>query len=149
MADSFAKMVSIGLQYGVPIETIVTQLKHMRYQPMGYTGDSDIPNASSITDFIAQWFRKLFLDLEVKAVKLPFDNTQPPNEKTESGTILKSDSLEQENNNHTTLNDGSRGIFKEELGFSGETCPECGSASMIQNGKCLKCVNCGATTGCS
>lgn len=153
MADSFAKMVSIGLQYGVPIETIVSQLRHMRFQPMGYTGDNDITNASSITDFIAQWFKKLFLDQEVKAVKLPFESVTPAQEeektKDEAVSMVQSDLLEKENGHGKPADGGSKGIFKEELGFSGETCPECGSASMVQNGKCLKCVNCGATTGCS
>jgi len=154
MADSFAKMVSIGLQYGVPVETIVSQLKHMRYQPMGYTGDSDIPNVSSITDFIAQWLKKLFLDQEVKAVKLPFDGTLTQDKEVLTKQPNQPSFLEDENGGHkaqviSPKSDGQDKIFKEELGFSGETCPECGSASMVQNGKCLKCVNCGATTGCS
>lgn len=143
MADSFAKMVSIGMQYGVPVDTIVKQLRHMRFQPMGFTGDSDIPNVSSITDFIAIWLKKLFVDMEAKAVKLPFDNLQ---------TISKDEGKqkdEQESINAAESPKQNQSIFKEELGFSGETCPECGSASMVQNGKCLKCMNCGATTGCS
>lgn len=133
MADSFAKMVSIGLQYGVPVETIISQMKHMRYQPMGFTGDNDITNVSSISDFIAQWFEKKFLESGMKAVKLPFNG-----------------STAQEEAPAQAVADGKqKSIFKEELGFSGETCPECGMASMVINGKCYKCVNCGATTGCS
>lgn len=138
MADSFAKLVSIGLQYGVPIETIVSQLKHMRYQPMGFTGDNDISNCSSISDFIAQWFEKKFLESGMKAVELPFDASEENNEEdsTESSSQHKVETKQQS-------------IFSEDLGYSGETCPECGMASMVINGKCYKCVNCGATTGCS
>jgi len=138
MADSFAKLVSVGLQYGVPVETIVSQLKHMRYQPMGFTGDNDISSCSSISDFIAQWFEKKFLESGMKAVELPFDGEaeKKPNTRIEDEHGQKNELTQQS-------------IFSEELGYSGETCPECGMASMVINGKCYKCVNCGATTGCS
>lgn len=140
MADSFAKMVSIGLQYGVPVETIVSQLRHMRFAPMGFTGDSDVTNASSISDFIAQWFQKKFLEEKTKAIELPFfkENTKREHEEAANLPIEMPD---------TNLDDLKSHSGK--LGFSGEMCLECGSAAMVQNGKCLKCVNCGATTGCS
>lgn len=144
MADSFAKMTSIGLQYGVPIETIVRQLRHMRFQPMGFTGDSDISNVSSISDFIALWFEKKFLDGGVQAMKLPFEQDEKSEKPDlpETATLAVSEKTKEKPNTQAS-------IFKQELGFSGETCPECGSSSMIQNGKCHKCMNCGATTGCS
>lgn len=141
MADSFAKLVSIGLQYGVPVETIVSQLRHMRYQPMGFTGDGDVANVSSISDFIAQWFEKKFLESGMKAVELPFDGSE---EKTEQNTAVRVAEIETKGSDLK-----QQSIFSEELGFSGETCPECGMASMVVNGHCYKCVNCGATTGCS
>ncbi len=149
MADSFAKMVSIGLQYGVPIETIVAQLRHMRFQPLGFTGDADIKNASSISDFTAQWFEKMFLDGGLKAVTLPFESSQEPivdkeDEKLQTKMNAKvSKEAEMEDRPQTPE------LFKKDMGFSGEMCPECGLATMVQNGHCLKCVNCGATTGCS
>lgn len=146
MADSFAKMVSIGLQYGVPIETIVSQLRHMRFQPMGFTGDSDIPNASSISDFIAQWFDKMFLGDGLKAMHLPFEDNNNSNTKPENSIAEMSNISEEDDKTDINL---SKNLFTESLGFSGEMCPECGMASMVQNGKCLKCMNCGATTGCS
>jgi ribonucleoside-diphosphate reductase alpha chain len=143
MADSFAKMVSIGLQYGVPIETIVSQLRHMRFQPMGFTGDSDVSNASSISDFIAQWFDKMFLGDGLKAMRLPFNEN---NNKDGGDATAISNTPEEDDQIESTP---PPNLFTESLGFSGEMCPECGMASMVQNGKCLKCVNCGATTGCS
>jgi ribonucleoside-diphosphate reductase alpha chain len=142
MADSFAKMASIGLQYGVPVETIVSQLKHSRFQPMGFTGDSDISNVSSIADFIARWLEQKFLADGAVAMKLPFQDEKIP----EQTTQIKMEKKEVPEEKLT----GKQGdIFGEELGYSGETCPDCGSNAMVQNGKCHKCVNCGATTGCS
>ena len=142
MADSFAKMVSIGLQYGVPIETIISQLKHMRFQPMGYTGDPDVQSASSISDYIAQWFQKKFLEDKTKAVELPFEKEK---ESDENGHEAEQLFLKQAQSEPP----GNLGDLNARLGFSGEMCPECGSASMVINGKCQKCLNCGATTGCS
>ena len=141
ITDSFAKMVSIGLQYGVPIETIVSQLRHMRFSPMGYTGDSDIPNVSSIPDFIAQWLDKRFIQ-NGQTIKLPFvemdkERVKPQKIESQESAVLDNPTSSKE-----------RTVF-EDLGFSGEMCPECGMATMVQNGKCLKCANCGATTGCS
>ena len=147
MADSFAKMVSIGLQYGVPIETIVSQLRHMRFQPLGFTGDSDIKNASSISDFTAQWFEKMFLDGGLKAMTLPFEG-DPIIDKEDEVLQTK---LNAKVSKEAEMEDQPQAgeLFKKDLGFSGEMCSECGLATMVQNGHCLKCVNCGATTGCS
>lgn len=144
MADSFAKMASIGLQYGVPIETIIRQLKHTRFSPMGFTGDNDIPNVSSVADFIAKWLEKKFVSGEIKALRLPFEDTNAPadEKQTEMG-------LSEEEKIMSSPDLVSQPPLTEELGFSGDTCSECGSNMMVQNGKCLKCVNCGATTGCS
>jgi ribonucleoside-diphosphate reductase alpha chain len=155
MADSFAKMVSVGLQYGVPIETIVSQLRHMRFQPMGFTGDSDISNAASLPDFIAQWFEKMFLTGGLQAVQLPFTGDKIEDKedavfgqdeklktKLEAEKVAKQIDEEEKSLKASSL-------FKEGMGFSGEMCSECGLATMVQNGHCLKCVNCGATTGCS
>ncbi len=144
MADSFAKMVSIGLQYGVPVDTIVSQLRHMRFAPMGFTGDGDVTNASSISDFLAQWFEKKFLDEKVKAIELPFFKKTDENSETKVKDIDIQGELILGDNPLKDLQKQS-----EKLGFSGEMCPECGAMTMVVNGKCLKCINCGATTGCS
>jgi len=140
MADSFAKMVSVGLQYGVPVETIVSQLRHMRFQPMGFTGDSDITSASSISDFIAQMLENKFLK-GGEAIKLPFEERQ-----LEKPAPTKDDKV---TTSQMTLKDKPGESLSARLGFSGEMCPECGLATMVANGKCYKCLNCGATTGCS
>lgn len=108
---------------------------------MGFTGDADIPNVSSVSDLLARWLEIKFVAGGVKAMKLPFgDATGEKKEETDKEVIIDS---EQDAKTQTKLS------LSEELGYSGETCPECGSNMMVQNGKCHKCVNCGATTGCS
>ncbi|MDQ1742924.1 MAG: ribonucleoside-diphosphate reductase alpha chain, partial [Pseudonocardiales bacterium] len=57
--DAFSVAISIGLQYGVPLETFVTKFTNMRFEPAGMTDDSDIRMAASVMDYI---FRRLALD---------------------------------------------------------------------------------------
>src|ERR1700710_2105755 len=57
--DAFSIAVSIGLQYGVPLETFVSKFVNMRFEPAGMTDDPDIRMAQSMMDYI---FRRLALD---------------------------------------------------------------------------------------
>src|SRR5690606_16225324 len=62
--DAFSIAVSIGLQYGVPLETYVSKFTNLRFEPAGLTDDADVRMAQSIMDYI---FRRLALDY------LPFE----------------------------------------------------------------------------
>ncbi|MPZ74669.1 MAG: hypothetical protein GEU74_15870, partial [Nitriliruptorales bacterium] len=57
--DAFAISVSLGLQYGVPLETYVSKLMNMRFEPAGMTDDSEVKFATSIVDYI---FRRLAIE---------------------------------------------------------------------------------------
>ena len=57
--DAFSIAVSIGLQYGVPLETYVSKFTNLRFEPAGLTDDADVRMAQSIMDYI---FRRLALD---------------------------------------------------------------------------------------
>ena len=63
--DAFSIAVSIGLQYGVPLETYVSKFTNLRFEPAGLTDDPDVRMAQSIMDYI---FRRLALDY------MPFDD---------------------------------------------------------------------------
>ena len=43
----------------------------------------------------------------------------------------------------------SRVVMARQSGFAGDPCDDCGQLMMVRNGTCLKCMNCGATSGCS
>ncbi|MCQ4082971.1 vitamin B12-dependent ribonucleotide reductase [Streptomyces sp. RB6PN25] len=64
MMDAFSIAVSVGMQYGVPLETYVSKFTNMRFEPAGLTDDPDVRMAQSIVDYI---FRRLALDF------LPFE----------------------------------------------------------------------------
>ena len=53
--NAFMISVSLGLQYGVPLEVYVSKFAHMRFEPSGQTNDADIRVAKSIVDYIFRW----------------------------------------------------------------------------------------------
>src|SRR6187431_943165 len=61
LMNSFMISVSLGLQYGVPLEVYVSKFSHMRFEPSGMTNDPDIRAAKSIVDYIFRWMGKKFL----------------------------------------------------------------------------------------
>ena len=66
LMNSFMISVSLGLQYGVPLEVYVSKFSHMRFEPSGLTNDSDIRVAKSLVDYIFRWIGKKFLDTETQ-----------------------------------------------------------------------------------
>src|SRR4029078_8061010 len=62
--DAFSIAISVGLQYGVPLDTYIGKFTNMRFEPAGMTDDPDIRMAASVVDYI---FRRLALDF------LPFE----------------------------------------------------------------------------
>jgi len=61
LMDTIGTLTSMALQYGVPLDALVTKFTHMRFEPSGWTGNPDIPMAKSITDYIFRWLGIQFL----------------------------------------------------------------------------------------
>ena len=66
MMNSFATAISISLQYGVPLETLVRKFAYMRFDPEGITTNPEIPFAKSMPDYIMRWLASRFLDADVQ-----------------------------------------------------------------------------------
>src|SRR5205823_826321 len=66
MMNSFATAISIALQYGVPLETLVRKFSYMRFEPEGITGNPEIPFAKSMPDYIMRWLASRFLDTDAQ-----------------------------------------------------------------------------------
>jgi ribonucleoside-diphosphate reductase alpha chain len=66
MMNSFATSISIALQYGVPLETLVQKFSYMRFDPEGITGNPEIPFAKSMPDYIMRWLASRFLDTDAQ-----------------------------------------------------------------------------------
>ena len=63
--DSFAVMVSMALQYGVPLDAMVNKFRNVHFEPFGVTQCKDIPFAQSIIDYIFRWIEIRFMNKEV------------------------------------------------------------------------------------
>jgi ribonucleoside-diphosphate reductase alpha chain len=61
LMDSLGTAVSVALQYGVPVESLVNKFAHQRFEPMGMTTNSDIPFAKSLVDYIFRWLGMQFI----------------------------------------------------------------------------------------
>ena len=62
MMNAFATAISIGLQYGVPLEVFVRKFSYMRFDPEGITNNPEIPFAKSMPDYIMRWLASRFID---------------------------------------------------------------------------------------
>src|SRR4029450_4598194 len=65
MMNAFATAISLGLQYGVPLETFVRKFAYMRFEPEGYTGNPEIPFAKSMPDYIMRWVASRYGDADL------------------------------------------------------------------------------------
>ena len=165
--DAFSIAVSIGLQYGVPLETFVEKFANQRFEPAGMTDDADIRMAQSVMDYI---FRRLALDY------LPFDSRSAlgiysaaeraralesgeytPDEKPVAITapVKKAESKKQEVKIEkapieTSTVGSSMELFEKMAGVKSDAplCMTCG-VKMRMAGSCFVCEGCGNTSGCS
>jgi ribonucleoside-diphosphate reductase alpha chain len=67
LMDTFATAISLSLQYGVPLRDLVNKFAHVRFEPSGFTGNTEIPIAKSTIDYIFRWLGSRFLSEEDKA----------------------------------------------------------------------------------
>ncbi len=137
LMDAFATAISIALQYGVPLRTLVDKFSHTRFEPSGFTNNPEIPIAKSITDYIFRWLASKFLSRE---------------DKQAAGVVMRDEGPAAVEERPANGNGGEAGGTVAHLSFlyqqDAPSCQECG-AIMVRNGTCYKCLNCGSTSGCS
>ena len=138
--DSFATTCSLALQYGVPLQVLVEKFTHTRFEPSGFTNNPQVPYAKSIMDYIFRYLASRFLSAEeAKAVGVQIEvapSTVLPPPPEVGAPVQMSNSPARE---------GSLVDIEDQ---DAPVCFDCGSL-MVRNGACYKCLNCGATSGCS
>ena len=153
LMDTVGALVSVALQSGVPLETLVRKFSHTRFEPSGWTGNPDIPFASSILDYVFRWMGNRYLpsdDADVAAAqgRLPISGAAIG--KAPEGAAAQAESadvpLHLTNQPLPQQPENATGAFQNQL--DAPPCPDCGSV-MVRNGSCYRCFNCGATSGCS
>jgi ribonucleoside-diphosphate reductase alpha chain len=143
LMDNFATMISMSLQYGVPLKILCEKFSHTRFEPSGFTGNPEIPIAKSITDYIFRWLSLKFLPQEDGAAVQPYlPGTEPAGPKRAAEKTVEAKPLPPSSNGAEPRN----GTIQRET--DAPPCPTCGSIT-VRNGACYKCMNCGSTTGCS
>jgi ribonucleoside-diphosphate reductase alpha chain len=160
LMDTIGTLVSLALQYGVPVEAMVKKFAHTRFEPSGFTKNPDIRNAKSIPDYIFRWMGNQFIPGYREAnnpnsgqQELPIKEIQEIEKKTLNKPVADlavnedSPNIPHHRLNRTTIEtDSSELVIRFRDGL---TCPECGSSKIKHTGSCATCLNCGASLGCS
>ena len=151
--DSFATAISIALQHGVPLHVLIEKFKGTRFEPAGFTGNQEIPIATSIMDYLFRWLAIRFpaegpgrgerhpaaraAQLDLPKVPLLSNGDMKGGDSDAGGTspTIPVEVVEQRRTTWVQEPDAP-------------PCHECGTL-MVRNGACHKCQNCGATSGCS
>jgi ribonucleoside-diphosphate reductase alpha chain len=171
MMNSFATAISISLQYGVPLETLVQKFCYMRFDPEGITSNPEIPFAKSMPDYIMRWLASRFLDTdtqeelgiltpEVRARKAAQEAAQSVIGSDTAGPSAAEDKPSA--SAPKASGGGNGGTSAPSASFTdtppvvparlqgldlGPACSQCGGM-MQRTGSCYTCSSCGNNTGC-
>ena len=173
MMNSFATAISIALQYGVPLETLVRKFSYMRFEPEGITGNPEIPFAKSMPDYIMRWLASRFLDVdvqedlgiltpEVRARKAAQEAVQSVSVSDTAGPSAEAEHESADTPQASGGNGGNGGTNAPTTALTdtppvvpvvmqgldlGPACGQCGGM-MQRTGSCYTCSSCGNNTGC-
>ncbi|HLB21243.1 MAG TPA: vitamin B12-dependent ribonucleotide reductase [Solirubrobacteraceae bacterium] len=171
MMNSFATAISIALQYGVPLETLVQKFSYMRFEPEGITQNTEIPFAKSMPDYIMRWLASRFLDVDaqeelgiltpqVRARKAAQEAAQSVSSSDTAGPVAAEEA--EGAPRASGANGGNGGASAAAASFTdtppvvparlqgldlGPACGQCGGM-MQRTGSCYTCSSCGNNTGC-
>ncbi len=169
LMNAFATAISIGLQYGVPLEDFVRKFSYMRFEPEGITTNPEIPFAKSMPDYIMRWLASRFIDdtdyLEqlgiltdaVRAKKeaqqaFPIEDTNGHSSGEGNGNGSPDDEAKanRESKPATAALTDTPPVVPAKMGADlelGPACDQCGGM-MQRTGSCYTCSSCGNNTGC-
>ena len=172
MMNSFATSISIALQYGVPLETLVQKFSYMRFEPEGITQNPEIPFAKSMPDYIMRWLASRFLDADTQeelGILTPEVRARKAAEDAASSLGAETAGPANGANGHAAepgadappappeptavaptraLTDAPPVVPARLAGLDlGPACNQCGGM-MQRTGSCYTCSSCGNNTGC-
>jgi ribonucleoside-diphosphate reductase alpha chain len=158
--NALAISISVGLQYGVPLEEFVEAFTFFRFEPSGMVqGHDRVKSATSILDFVFRDLAITYLGRDDLAHVTPEPAaTTVGNAVEEAPTFDRDDHVSEDDLKLIRASAGVGGSStpvqdrREEAklkGYAGEACPECANFTLVRNGTCMKCDTCATTTGCS
>ncbi len=133
--DAFGTAISMCLQYGVPISTLIDKFCHSRFEPSGFTKNPEIPYAKSLVDYIFRWLDLTFPDGRNNTVQILQPNPKLTEPKPAIVTAAAPSGV------------GAPAQFKD-MQSDAPPCDKCGAIT-VRNGACYRCFNCGNSMGCS
>jgi ribonucleoside-diphosphate reductase alpha chain len=161
MMNAYAIAVSIGLQYGVPVEEYVDAFTFFKFEPAGFVQSHErIKSASSIIDFV-------WRDIGINYIgRDDLAHVTPDESENTSVGVAQVPVVNVSNQITVNVADASDAVLEKvvaqvkaalpdrrtiakQSGYTGDSCGNCASFTMVRNGTCLKCESCGETTGCS
>jgi ribonucleoside-diphosphate reductase alpha chain len=173
MMNAFATAISIGLQYGVPLEVFVRKFSYMRFDPEGITNNPEIPFAKSMPDYLMRWLGSRFIEDPDELEDLGILTPEVRARREAQQSLPLGDGTETKGNGSGETNDGNGNGHQEGNGSStdpvpataaltdtppviparmqggdlGPACEQCGGM-MQRTGSCYTCTSCGNNTGC-
>jgi ribonucleoside-diphosphate reductase alpha chain len=161
MMNSFATAISIALQYGVPLETLVQKFAYMRFEPEGITQNPEIPFAKSMPDYIMRWLASRFLDADVQEdLGIMTAEVRARKQAEMTAQSMGSDTAGPANGAEVTTQPGTTRAAASAMTDTppvvparmvglelGPACQQCGGM-MQRTGSCYTCSSCGNNTGC-
>ncbi|HEY5815907.1 MAG TPA: vitamin B12-dependent ribonucleotide reductase [Solirubrobacterales bacterium] len=178
LLNAFATAISIGLQYGVPLDVFVRKFSYMRFEPEGMTQNPEIPFAKSMPDYIMRWLASRFIDdtetLEDLGILTQDVRAKKEAETSQLGLGISTDTAGPANggNGHGKAGNGNGGAEKAKAS-GGESVPAASAMTetppvvpakmsgldlgpaceqcggmMQRTGSCYTCSSCGNNTGC-
>ena len=159
LMNCFSIAVSIGLQYGVPLEEYVSKFTFTRFEPSGMVeGHANIKNSTSIIDYIFRLLGFEYLDrsdlVHIKPTKeeaqTKKDLAKAKTDDTPAAKVTPAPAAKPVSEVQAAASEASY-TAPQPKGTAGDAlpCTNCGSLALIRNGTCHLCTNCGTTTGCS
>ncbi len=196
LMDSLGTAISVALQYGVPVDSLVRKFTHQRFEPAGMTHNREIPFAKSLVDYIFRWMGMEFVAgyREANAPVRPSSDTMKPEEAKVETRVVITDagrmSSDSKADRAAVAATNAASEATRPFGFAAGTkrqrtveasspvavakpaataaplagsalneamsqmqqdapaCDTCGSIT-VRSGTCYKCLNCGASMGCS
>jgi ribonucleoside-diphosphate reductase alpha chain len=153
MMDAFSIAVSVGLQYGVPLEDYVSKFINTRFEPSGITNDPDVRFASSLMDYI---FRRLALEYlpaekrEALGIKSVAERKEANAANGTGGGYAPAESASRQEAapQPQPIQVERTGPRAEVRAVDAPFCYSCGG-KMQPSGSCYVCTTCGSTSGCS
>jgi ribonucleoside-diphosphate reductase alpha chain len=164
MMNAFATAISIGLQYGVPLEVFVKKFSYMRFDPEGITNNPEIPFAKSMPDYIMRWLASRFIDDidDLEDLGILTQEVRARKEAQQSLFAEESNGGNGHGNGHSADEPAAAGSVPATAALTdtppvipakmsgtdlGPACEQCGGM-MQRTGSCYTCSSCGNNTGC-